>query len=150
TWVGRPSPRRRRGSAASAPRRRRPASRRAAPAACPSAHRRPTPAPMGRRAGAGAAAGARERCRRSLALGLAADRHGEQLKAMTDELVTERLRHVPLQLLDILIAELDDPPALNVDQVVVMVRGRLLVARAPVAEIVAGQDVRLLEKADGA
>src|SRR5258708_2197898 len=84
---------------------------------------------------------------RSFALGLVGgiDRHGEELEAMLDEPVAQSLGDVALQLLDLLVAELDDAASLQVDEVVVMVGRHLLVARASVAEIMARQDVGLLE-----
>src|ERR1700730_4148264 len=74
-------------------------------------------------------------------------RHGEELEAMLDQPVAKPRRDVALQFLDLLVAELDDAAGLQVDEVVVMVGRHLLVARAPVAEIMARQDVRLLEQA---
>ena len=53
---------------------------------------------------------------------------------MIDELEAELLGHPALQLLDLLVAEFDHVPGLQMDQMVVMGLGRLLVAGAPVAE----------------
>src|SRR5216684_933220 len=64
------------------------------------------------------------------------DRHGKELEAMLDEPVAQSLG--------------DDAAGLQVDEMVVMVGRHLLVARAAVAEIMARQDVRLLEEAHGA
>ena len=69
---------------------------------------------------------------------------------MSDEIVAELNRHGSLQLLYLLIAKLDHPPRLQVDQVIVMVAGHLLVARAAVAEIVACQNACLFEQPDRA
>src|SRR5229473_2740476 len=89
---------------------------------------------------------------RSFALRLESgiDRHGKELEAMLDEPVAQSLGDVALQLLDLLVAELDDAAGLQVDEMVVMVGRHLLVACAAVAEIMARQDVRLLEEAHGA
>src|SRR5690242_9983290 len=86
----------------------------------------------------------------SFALALAGiERHGEELEAMLDEPVAEALGDVALQLLDLLVAELDDAAGLEIDEVVMMIGRHLLVARPAVAEIVARQNVRLLEKTHG-
>src|SRR6185312_9612880 len=87
------------------------------------------------------------RFRPSFALTLAGiERHGEELEAMLDEPVAQALGDVALQLFDLLVAELDDAAGLQIDEVVVMIGRHLLVARAAVAEIMARQDVGLLEK----
>src|SRR5438270_10305161 len=46
--------------------------------------------------------------------------HGEQFEAMIDQLVAELAGHEALQLLDVLVAELDDAAGLHIDQMVVM------------------------------
>src|SRR5438552_6516021 len=78
--------------------------------------------------------------------GCAAPRHGVKFQTMPDQLVAELVGDVLLQFLDLLVAELDDPAALQIDQVIVMRAGHFLVARASVAEIVPRQDVGLLEQ----
>src|SRR5579863_6851030 len=81
---------------------------------------------------------------------LAAPRHGVKLEAMPDQFVAELAGDEFLQLLDLLVAELDDPAALQIDQVVMMGTGHFLVARAAVAEIVPREDVGLFEQSHGA
>src|SRR6202035_1102906 len=44
------------------------------------------------------------------------DGHGEQFEAVVDQLVAELARDEALQLLDLLVAELDDAAGLHVDQ----------------------------------
>src|SRR5690606_32433920 len=70
-----------------------------------------------------------------------------QLEAMPDELEAELARDLALQGLDLLVGELDHLAGLDVDQVIVVLLGNLLIARAPVAEIVAFEDVGFLEQA---
>src|SRR5580658_3873162 len=84
--------------------------------------------------------------KRSFALGLAGQRHGEEFEAVIDQSVAQPLGDVALQLLDILVAELDDAAGLEIDEMVVVVRRHLLVARPAVAEIMARQDACLLEE----
>src|ERR1700689_3812383 len=62
-------------------------------------------------------------------------RHSEQFQAVIHQLVAQARGHFALQLLDLLVLEFDHPPALQIDQVVVMFGRHLLVARAAVAEI---------------
>ena len=62
---------------------------------------------------------------------------------MAHELEAELARDPLLQRLDRLVAELDDAPALDIDQVVVVGTRRLLVAAALVAEVVALEDALL-------
>ena len=69
---------------------------------------------------------------------------------MVDEIVAELVGDGALQLFDLLVAELDHAAGLQVDQMVVMVARHLLVARAAVAEIMARENVRLLEQPHGA
>src|SRR5579884_2514390 len=83
----------------------------------------------------------------SAVLGLAA--HGVQFEAVADEVVAELVGDDLLQLLDFLVAEFDDLTGLQIDQVVVMRTRHLFIARAAVAEIVPGEDVRLLEQPHG-
>ena len=68
---------------------------------------------------------------------------------MVDEAVAELARDPLLDALDLLVAELDHRAGAKVDQVVVMLLGQRLVARAPVAEIVALDDAGILEELDG-
>ena len=55
-----------------------------------------------------------------------------------------------LQLLDLLVAEFDDPAALQIDQVIVVVARHFLVARAAISEIVTSEDVGLFKQPHGA
>src|SRR5262245_60995437 len=90
-------------------------------------------------------------CRASLGLRRRALRgHRVELEPVADQLVAELLGDRALQRLDLLFLELDDPAALDVDQMVVMLLRAFLVARAPVAEIVALENARLLEQPHGA
>src|SRR5438128_3116290 len=59
----------------------------------------------------------------------AAPRHGIEFKAVPDQFIAELVGDQLLQPLDLLVAEFDDPTALQVDQVVVVVARHLLVAR---------------------
>src|SRR5438094_290088 len=77
---------------------------------------------------------------------LAAARHRVKFEAVPDQLVAELVGDDLLQFLDLLVTEFDDPAALQVDQVVVVVARHLLVARAAVAKIVAGENIGLLEQ----
>src|SRR3546814_2096496 len=70
--------------------------------------------------------------------------------AVIDEAVAEPFGDDLLQRLELRIDEFDDLAGLDVDQMVVMRLGRRFVARAAVAEIVAVEDARFLEQADGA
>src|SRR5260221_12157742 len=65
---------------------------------------------------------------------------------MIDQLVAEFAGDEALQLLDLLVAELDHPAGLDVDQMLMKVGWHLFVARSPVAEIMTRQDVGLLEQ----
>jgi len=58
---------------------------------------------------------------------------------MTDEPVAGLLRDLPLQFLDLVVVELHDLSALDIDQVIVVLVRRLLVARPAIAEIVLGE-----------
>jgi hypothetical protein len=69
---------------------------------------------------------------------------------VADQTVAELARDLVLELLDLLALELDDRAAARVDQMVVMLVRRLLVARPAVAEVVPLQDAGLLEQADRA
>ncbi len=60
---------------------------------------------------------------------------------MTDEIVAELIGDRFLKLFDLLVAELDHPTGLQVDQMIVVCARHFFVARAAFAEIVPGQDV---------
>src|SRR5215472_13437672 len=89
-------------------------------------------------------------CSSASRLAVAGGGDGEELEAMADELVAEMLGDLALELLYFLVTKLDDPPALDVDEVVVMIGCRLLITGTAVAEIMARQDARLLEEAERA
>jgi hypothetical protein len=63
-----------------------------------------------------------------------------ELQPMIDELVAELACHELLQPLDLLIAKLDDLSRLKVDQMVVVIVARLLVARAAIAKVMLRQN----------
>jgi hypothetical protein len=63
-----------------------------------------------------------------------------QFKPVIDKTITKLLCNKALQLLDLVIVELDDPPGLNIDKMIVVLIGHLLISRAPVPEIVTLQD----------
>src|ERR1700730_19242074 len=62
------------------------------------------------------------------ALALAAARHRVKFKPMPDQIVAELFGDEMLQLFYVIIAKLDDTPALQVDEVVVMRARHLLIA----------------------
>ena len=62
------------------------------------------------------------------ALALAAARHRVKFKPMPDQIVDKLLGDEMLQLFYVIIAKLDDTPALQVDEVVVMRARHLLIA----------------------
>src|SRR5439155_17014862 len=76
----------------------------------------------------------------------AAPRHGVKFEAMSDQLVAELVGDDLLELFDLLVAELDDTAALQVDQMIVVIAGHLFVTRATVAEIMSRKDIRFLEQ----
>ena len=69
---------------------------------------------------------------------------------MADELVAELVGDALLDLLDLLIAELDDVAGAKIDQMVVVLLRQRLVARPPVAELVPLDDAGILEELHGA
>ena len=69
---------------------------------------------------------------------------------MVDQLVAELAGDLALQPLDLFGLELDDFAAAQVDQMIVMRLGDLLVARAALAKIMARDDAGILEQLDGA
>ena len=69
---------------------------------------------------------------------------------MTDQPETMVERDLALQLLDLLALELDHPAAADVDQMIVMIVRHFLVARPPVAEVEALEDLLFLEQPHGA
>ena len=69
---------------------------------------------------------------------------------MIDEAEPELLGDALLQQLELLVDELDDFTGLDINEMVVVAFGSGLVARTPVAELMALEDARLLEQANGA
>ena len=67
---------------------------------------------------------------------------------MVHQPIAQPFRHCLLQALDFLVAELDDRPGAQVDQMVVVLVGNRLVPGPPLAEIVAGDDSGVLEQLD--
>jgi hypothetical protein len=82
---------------------------------------------------------ARRRERLSRAPVLLVERHGVEFEAMIDQAIAEAAGDLGLQRLDLLGAELDHLAGGEVDEVVVMVAGGALVARAPAAELEAAR-----------
>jgi hypothetical protein len=82
-------------------------------------------------------------------LWLAAPRYGIKFEAVPDEVVAEFAGDDLLQLLDLLVAEFDDPTALQIDQVIMMGARHFFIARAAVSEIVTGENVGLFKQPDG-
>ena len=95
-------------------------------------------------------AAARAASRRGCGLAVAVEGDAVKLHAVVDEAEAELLGDPLLQRLELLVDELDDVAGLDVDQMVVVGLRRRFVARAAVAEIVALEDARFLEQADGA
>jgi len=73
----------------------------------------------------------------------------EQFEPVPGQAKAELLGDALLQALDVLVLELDDLAGLHIDQVVVVIVARGLVARAAVAEIVALDDPGVLQEAHG-
>src|SRR5262245_17353665 len=69
------------------------------------------------------------------AFGLVVERDGVELEPVIDQAVAEPARDLGLQPLDLLRLELDHLAGAQVDQMIVVAVGHLLVARPPVAEI---------------
>src|SRR5436190_8317219 len=82
--------------------------------------------------------------------GLVVGRQGVELEPVADQLVAEAAGHFLLQALDLLRLEFDHLAGAQIDQMIVMGVGHLLVARAPVAEVVALDDAGVLEQLHGA
>ena len=80
-------------------------------------------------------------------LGLA-ERHPEQLKPVPNQPETEFARDALLDLLDVLVAELDDAAGSDIDEVVVVLAVGLLVAATALAESVAFQNAAIGEQAE--
>src|SRR5438046_1714510 len=81
---------------------------------------------------------------------VAIDRDAVQLHAMVDQSETKLFGDPLLQGFELVVDEFDHIPGLDVDQMVVVAFRGCLVARAPIAELMAFEDSRLLEQPDGA
>ena len=92
----------------------------------------------------------RERRLIASSLSVVDERHRVELEPVIDDPVAEPAGDLGLQRLDLLGAELDDVAGLEVDEVVVVLAGRLLVAGAAVAEIEPLDDALGLEELHGA
>ena len=84
------------------------------------------------------------------AIGLGFERHGIELEPVIDEAIAEALGDKILDRLDLLVAELDDLAAADIDQMVVVLVGDRLEAGAAILEIVLGDEPGLLEQIEGA
>src|SRR5690606_8231185 len=80
---------------------------------------------------------------------LAFDADAVELHAMIDQAIAEFLGYLLLQGLEFGIDELQDFTALHVDQVIVMRLGRGFIARAAITKVVAVENARFLEQANG-
>ena len=61
-----------------------------------------------------------------------------ELKAMADQAIAKLSRHQSLKLFDLVVAKLDNLAGVHVNQMIVMLLRRLLVARAAITEVSAG------------
>src|SRR5690606_10260414 len=77
---------------------------------------------------------------------LAPQRYSMQLEAMPYKLEPELPGDALLQLLDILVAELDHVSRFEIDQMIVVLASRLLIAPPPGAELVSLEDPLRLEE----
>src|SRR5258705_11704488 len=78
------------------------------------------------------------------------ERDAIQFQPVIDQLVAELAGDLGLQFLDLLGGELDHLAVAQIDQMVVMAVGHLLVARPALAEIMPLDDPGILEQLDGA
>src|SRR3954452_5864331 len=78
------------------------------------------------------------------------ERNAIQFQPVIDQLVAELAGDLGLQLLDFLGGELDHLAVSQIDQVVVVAVGHLLVARPALAKIMPLDDPGILEQLDGA
>src|SRR3546814_18378661 len=69
---------------------------------------------------------------------------------MINQLKTKLAGNHLLQPFDLFVVKLNDAARLQIDQMVVMFVGHLLIARAPVAEVMAFQNAGLFKQAHGA
>src|SRR5262245_30551251 len=72
----------------------------------------------------------------TLCLAAAPARHTVELEFVADQIKAEIVRHTPLQLLDLVVAELDDAAGFDIDKVIVVFPRRRLVAAAPGTKVV--------------
>src|SRR5258708_4067683 len=84
------------------------------------------------------------------ALALAAAGHRVKFKPVPDQIVAKLLGDEMLQLFYFIIAKLDHAAALQVDEVVVMRAGHLLVTRSAITKIVTRQYVSFFKQPNGA
>src|SRR5215467_11151154 len=84
------------------------------------------------------------------ALGLVIEGDGVELEPVIDQTIAEPARNLGLQPLDLLRLKFDHFAGAQVDEVIVMTVGDLLVTRAPVAEVVALDDAGIFEQLDRA
>jgi hypothetical protein len=84
-----------------------------------------------------------------LAIGLAVQGNTVKLQTVPDQPVTGLFGDSPLQFLDLVVVEFDHLAALNIYQVIVVLRRSLFIASAAIAEIMLGEDTCLLEEAHG-
>src|SRR5262249_24758200 len=66
------------------------------------------------------------------------------------QLIAKFIGYEPLQPFNLLIPKFDNPPGLEVDQMVMMSAGHLLVAGPAVAKIMLGENIRFLEQSNRA
>ena len=74
------------------------------------------------------------------------ERNTEQLKAVAHQLKTEIVRNTLLDLLDLFVAEFNNPARFNVDQMVMMLAVGLFVTAAPFTKRVALKDAAVGEQ----
>jgi hypothetical protein len=77
---------------------------------------------------------------------LIGDRPDVEFETMPDKLIAEAAGDIGLQALDLLAAELNNLAGLHVDEVVMMIRRRHLVAHSPIAKRMALRDADAFEQ----
>ncbi len=70
---------------------------------------------------------------------------GIEFKAMPDEAVAKTLRHLFLQPLDLRIAEFNHLARIDINQMIMMLRGDLLISKTAITESVALKNARVLK-----
>src|SRR5262249_14599856 len=81
-----------------------------------------------------------------LAVGFAVQGYAIKFQTMADEAISGLFSYAPLQVFDLVVVKFDHLAGLDIDQVVVVFLGSLFIASATIAEIVLGQNARLLEQ----